>query len=272
MGSISVVITTLDDRLTMRDCLDGVLGGGTSVSEVLVVDRGSVDGTVEIIRRAGAPVRLIERPGWSVTDAISDGVAEAKGDVLAVVPSRAIMAAGAIEASARAAALTTPAALTAAARSGRSATVDLRPVGTTAFGRAAAAIVGGDTPSVEVRGLTDWRAPEPSNATPVGPSSYLVADTMARLAVEAFGARTGWRRAAAGALVGSAVGMALFGRGWVRVAIPLGHAAASAVRAWRAGREPGVAPHRAFLAAEIWDWGTGAGRLVACGRAAVSVQ
>ena len=60
--------------------------------------------------------------------------------------------------------------------------------------------------------------------------------------------------------------MAVFGRGWLRAAVPAVHAAATVVRAVRAGSDPGVAPHRAFLAAEVWDWSAGVGRLSAAVR------
>jgi len=252
VSSISVIITTLNDRSTVRDCLDGVLGSAF-VGEVLVVDRGSVDGTPDIVRRLGAPVRLIERPGSRPSEAVAVGLAEAHGEVLAVIPSRAVMGRRAIETVARAA----------QASGDGPATADLRPVGTTAFGRAAAAVVGRDVPGVEgrIRSLSPERMP--SEPAPALPSSYLVADTPGGLAAEAFRARAGRRRTARAALVGAAAGMALFGRGWRRTAIPLGHAAVTSVRAVRAGRDPGVAPHRAFLAAEVWDWSTGAGQLAA---------
>ena len=127
VASISVVITTLDDRQTLRDCLDGVLAGNPSVMEVLVVDRGSVDGTSDMVRRAGPPVRLLERPGSHPAGATAVGAAEAVGDVVAFVPSRAVLRAGLVEE---------------AAATGQPTTIPLRPVGATAFGRAAAAVVG----------------------------------------------------------------------------------------------------------------------------------
>jgi hypothetical protein len=252
VSSVSVVITTQDDRLSVRDCLDRVLASAApgTVSEVLVVDRGSVDGTADIVRRVGGPVRLIERRGAGVPEAVAVGIAEARGDVLALVPGRALMGAGAIEACAA----------DAAGGGGGPATVELRPVGTTAFGRAAAAVVGRHVPRVEAwprRGGTTT-VPHPQAARP---SYYLLADSPAELAADAFRSRSGRRSTASAALVVSSVGMAVFGRGWLRGAVPALHAAATAVRAVRAGRDPGVAPHRAFLAAEVWDWSSGVGRL-----------
>jgi Glycosyl transferase family 2 len=252
--SVSVVVTTQDDRLSVRDCIDRVLAsaGAGSVSEVLVVDRGSVDGTADIVRRVGGPVRLIERPGDGLAAAVAAGIAEARGDVLALVPGRALMGAGAIEA------------CTAEAAAGRDgpAVVELRPVGTTAFGRAAAAVVGREVPRVEAWPRRGASSPGSPAAPPaVRPSYYLLADRPADLAADAFRARAGWRSTANAAMVVSSLGLAVFGRGWLRAAVPALHAAATAVRAVRAGSDPGVAPHRAFLAVEVWDWSSGVGRL-----------
>ena len=223
--SVSVVITTLNASTTVRDCIDSVLAAGTALRDVLIVDRGSTDGTQEIARRVGPPVKVLERPGAAERDAVEAGLAEAGDSMVAVIPSRSVVAKGAL----------------------RAGEVRLRPVGTTAFGRAAAAMGGGEVPTLTMTGAT--------GPAPVRPSWYFVAGTAADLAGEAF------RRPAPaqGALVGAAIGLAVLGRGWLRVALPLGHATVIAGRAVRAGNDPGVAPHRAFLAGEIRDWAGGAG-------------
>ncbi len=68
-----------------------------------------------------------------------------------------------------------------------------------------------------------------------------------------------WRPLVPAALVGSAVTLGLFGRGWRRVAVPLVHTAACATVAMRSGRDPGVAPHRVCAAFVICHWSYGAG-------------
>jgi hypothetical protein len=272
VSSVSVVITTQDDRLSVRDCLDRVLLSAEPgsvpavlvVAEVLVVDRGSVDGTADIVRRVGGPVRLIERPGDGLPEAVAAGIAEARGDVLALVPGRALLGVGALEACAA----------EATAGGDGPATVELRPVGTTAFGRAAAAVVGRQVPRVEAWPRREGQPSEPQPAPhSVRPSYYLLADRPTGLAADAFRSRADWRSTASAALVVSSVGLGLFGRGWLRAAVPASHAAATVVRALRAGRDPGVAPHRAFVAAEIWDWSSGVGRLtVGVGRLAAAAR
>ena len=68
-----------------------------------------------------------------------------------------------------------------------------------------------------------------------------------------------WRpMAPAGLVAASVLGAALL-RGPARILVPAGHAATCAVIALRLGREPGVAPHRAFLALEACHWSYGIG-------------
>jgi len=75
-----------------------------------------------------------------------------------------------------------------------------------------------------------------------------------------------WRPLVPAALVvSSAVGLTA-GRGVGRVAVPLVHAAFCGVAALQAGRDPGVAPHRAFAAFEIMHWSYGVGTLAGLGR------
>jgi hypothetical protein len=76
-----------------------------------------------------------------------------------------------------------------------------------------------------------------------------------------------WRPLAPAALVATSIGVAAIGRGRIRFAIPALHAIACSVAAWRAGDDPGVAPHRVFGAFEVCHWSYGAGFLIGCGRA-----
>ena len=68
-----------------------------------------------------------------------------------------------------------------------------------------------------------------------------------------------WRPLAPAALVGASLLAFLLGRGPARFAIPAVHAAAAATVAGRAARDPGVAPHRAFMAIEVCHWSYGVG-------------
>lgn len=61
MESISVVIPVKNGIRTIQKCIDGILGQTIEVEEIIVVDSGSDDGTVELLK--GYPkVELIEIP------------------------------------------------------------------------------------------------------------------------------------------------------------------------------------------------------------------
>jgi hypothetical protein len=68
-----------------------------------------------------------------------------------------------------------------------------------------------------------------------------------------------WRPLAPALFVGVAAGAAVFGRGWQRLAFPAAHAAVVGVGALSMGRQPGVAPHRVWLALETCHWSYGVG-------------
>jgi hypothetical protein len=233
--SVSVLVTVGDDRDYLRDCLDSLQDQDyPAIVEVLVT---------------------------------GPNPKEIRGDVVVRAPARARYAADAV----RRCVESIPDA------TAGSASETLRAVGTTAFGRAVAAVA----PSREAS-LRGWRrraSPEvsggsaavPASVTPVRPSRgsgswYFTADTPAahaRRSLEDGGPRqepaASSPAPAAAALVAVSVAMALTTRRWRRIAVPIGHALACGVVALRAGRDPGVAPHRAFLAIEISHWFMGAG-------------
>lgn len=68
-----------------------------------------------------------------------------------------------------------------------------------------------------------------------------------------------WRPLGPALFVGAVAGAAVFGRGWQRVAIPVAHAGVLATGSLSMGRQPGVAPHRAWLALETCHWSYGVG-------------
>lgn len=50
-GSISVVIPVRDEAAKIAACTEGILSQTVQVSEIIVVDSGSTDGTLEILAR-----------------------------------------------------------------------------------------------------------------------------------------------------------------------------------------------------------------------------
>jgi rhamnosyltransferase len=59
---ISVFIPVRNEATKIRACLDGILSQTVPVTEILVVDSGSTDGTLEILREY-PKVKLVEIPG-----------------------------------------------------------------------------------------------------------------------------------------------------------------------------------------------------------------
>lgn len=212
--------------------------------EIIVVDRGSLDGTLIVAESVGEPVRVITRPGSTTEDAIRAGTEEAKGGTVVVAPVRARYAPNALR----------------QCLDGRSPS--LVPVGTTAFGRAAAAVAPGQ--EIPALRLVETEGRVSTTAAP-SRSWYFMPDTRSALARHAFRAararRLTSRDLARAGLVVSAAALACNRRPWARVALPLAHTVSLATVAWRAGRDPGVAPHRAFMAGLVTTWCGGVGTL-----------
>ncbi|HEY9178967.1 MAG TPA: glycosyltransferase family 2 protein [Flavipsychrobacter sp.] len=81
MESVSVVIPAKNGIRTIRKCIDGILAQTIDVEEIVVVDSGSTDGTIEILEQYDE-VKLIEIPPKSFDhgDTRNLGVQHASGD------------------------------------------------------------------------------------------------------------------------------------------------------------------------------------------------
>lgn len=79
---ISIVTPTLNAARFIGECIASVQAQAYPSLEHLVVDGGSTDGTLEIVRRQ-PHVRLLERPGLNQSQAINVGFELATGCILA---------------------------------------------------------------------------------------------------------------------------------------------------------------------------------------------
>jgi glycosyltransferase involved in cell wall biosynthesis len=69
------------------ETLESVLAQTSPPDEVVVVDDGSTDGTAEIVRSFGAPVRLVQQDNGGVSVAYNRAFRESSGDYVAMCPA-----------------------------------------------------------------------------------------------------------------------------------------------------------------------------------------
>ncbi|AIV39272.1 glycosyltransferase family 2 protein [Curtobacterium sp. MR_MD2014] len=81
MPQVSVVVPVLDDAEHLARCLEALAAQTHPVHEVLVVDNGSTDDSVEVARAAGATV--LHEPVRGIASASARGYDRASGDVIA---------------------------------------------------------------------------------------------------------------------------------------------------------------------------------------------
>lgn len=84
--AVSVVMATLNAAAYLRECLTSVLAQTYPAGEIIVVDGGSSDATVEIAR-SFARTRVLQQVGQGFAAAWNEGIAAAEGSVIALVDS-----------------------------------------------------------------------------------------------------------------------------------------------------------------------------------------
>jgi glycosyltransferase involved in cell wall biosynthesis len=80
--TVSVVIPALNEAANLPHVLAEI---PEWVSEVILVDGASTDGTAEVARRVMPSVKLVEQPGRGKGDALAAGFAVAQGDVIVML-------------------------------------------------------------------------------------------------------------------------------------------------------------------------------------------
>lgn len=88
---ISVIITTLNDVSTIRNTITHVFASAIYkrlLKEVIVVDGGSTDGTLQEAEKTGATV--ISAPAKRKAEQLNLGALQASGDILYFLPSRSM--------------------------------------------------------------------------------------------------------------------------------------------------------------------------------------
>ena len=75
---ISVIIPAYNASAYIAQCLDAVVCQSYMTLEIIVIDDGSTDNTIEIVR--GFPVKLITQENKGVSAARNAGIRAASGD------------------------------------------------------------------------------------------------------------------------------------------------------------------------------------------------
>ncbi len=85
MADISIITATFNAGETVGDCLASVQGQqGVSV-EHIVIDGGSTDTTLDIVRNSGHVARLVSEPDDGIYDAMNKGISLATGKVVGIL-------------------------------------------------------------------------------------------------------------------------------------------------------------------------------------------
>lgn len=84
--TVSIITASYNSASTIRECLDSVKDQGDNV-EHIVIDGGSTDGTLDIVRSYPHISRVISGPDRGIYDAMNKGIALATGDVIGILNS-----------------------------------------------------------------------------------------------------------------------------------------------------------------------------------------
>lgn len=87
-GLVTVITAVLNSVTTLNRTIDSVLAQTHPAVQYIVVDGGSTDGTVELLRNRGDDVDLwLSEPDLGISDAFNKGIALSAGEYIALVNS-----------------------------------------------------------------------------------------------------------------------------------------------------------------------------------------
>lgn len=85
---VSVITVSYNSADTIAESLQSVLNQEYENLELIVIDGGSTDGTVEIVEELGNAVSVfISEPDHGIYDAMNKGIGRATGDIIAILNS-----------------------------------------------------------------------------------------------------------------------------------------------------------------------------------------
>jgi len=85
---ISIITVVRNSKGTIKDAIESVLNQTYKNIEYIIVDGGSTDGTVEIIKEYGNKIdKFISEPDDGIYDAMNKGIRLATGDIIGILNS-----------------------------------------------------------------------------------------------------------------------------------------------------------------------------------------
>ncbi len=94
---VSIVTPSLNQGRFIREAIDSVVSQGYPRIEYLVLDGGSTDGTLDVLRSYGDRLTWVSEPDAGQSDAIGKGFAHSRGEILAWLNADDVLAPDAVE-------------------------------------------------------------------------------------------------------------------------------------------------------------------------------
>lgn len=79
-GKVSIVIPSLNAAAYIETCIESALGQTYEDTEIIVVDAGSTDGTLDVLRRYGDRVRVMRDEGGGIPHSMNAAIGEMRGE------------------------------------------------------------------------------------------------------------------------------------------------------------------------------------------------
>jgi glycosyltransferase involved in cell wall biosynthesis len=88
---VSVIVTVKDEAESIHALLDSLRKQTRSPDEVVIVDGGSSDGTLEIIQRAGPPFQALAAPGSNISQGRNAAIRAARHGIILVTDAGVLL-------------------------------------------------------------------------------------------------------------------------------------------------------------------------------------
>ena len=97
-GKVSIVIPSLNAAAYIGECVESALSQTYGDTEIMVVDAGSTDGTLDVVRGYGGRVRVLRDEGGSIPHSMNAAIREMRGEWMRRVDSDDVMRPESVEA------------------------------------------------------------------------------------------------------------------------------------------------------------------------------